>query len=71
MNENCVKIVFKKTLNEGCTDIGLSYEWHIRLFFGCGVEWVFNNSYDVTLAWCLHPPHCYSRLGFAQSGSCF
>lgn len=43
----------------------------ISFCLGCGVWWVFNNSYDVILAWCLHPPHCYSALGFTESGSCF
>lgn len=71
MNENCVKIVFNKSLNEGCTDISWLYECRIRFFLGCGVEWVFNNSYDVTLAQRLHPPRCYSALGFTESGSCF
>lgn len=45
----------KKTLNEGCTDVSRSYECVVSFCLGCGVEWVFNNWYDVILAWCLHP----------------
>lgn len=48
-----------KTLNEACTDVAW-YDWRISFFFlclGCGLDWLFNNSYDVTLARCLYPPH--------------
>lgn len=44
---------------------------YLIFFLGCGVEGVFNNSYDVTSARCLHPPHRYSGLGFTESGSRF
>lgn len=33
-----VKIVFKKTLNEGCTDVGWLYEWRSSFCLGCGVN---------------------------------
>lgn len=38
MNENCVKIVAKKTLNEECTDVGWSYECRLVFALGVGLD---------------------------------
>lgn len=29
-------------------------------------EWLFNNSYDVILAWCFFTPHCSAALAFTR-----